>query len=347
MKHIKRTTAILLTLIMAITFISCQEVQSQPENTPDVPVSAEVNLNTPSVTPIMEPTPELRNITPMIAAGSNFTVGLSSNGNVLVAGYCESLNESPSSTFADVIAVNAGRFNTVFLTTKGTVITFGENRQGQCNVSDWKDIVSVVTSGYHTVGLKKDGTVVAVGNNEYGECNVTDWTDIIAVSAAWGYTIGLKSDGTVIVAGNNEAGDSDFSSWTNIIAIDGGTYHAVGLKSDGTVVAVETNGARGLKECDVSALKNVIAISAAEGFTAALKDDGTVAVIGDKSLSLGYDLTVVDLWADIVAIDSGALHIVGLKSDGTVVTAGRDITAGLEDGGSWSDPESWNLGRTK
>ena len=29
--------------------------------------------------------------------------------------------------------------------------------------------------GHHTVGLKLDGTVVAVGDNRYGQCNVSDW----------------------------------------------------------------------------------------------------------------------------------------------------------------------------
>ena len=35
----------------------------------------------------------------------------------------------------------------------------------------------------HTVGLKADGTVVAVDLNKDGQCDVSDWKDIVAISA--------------------------------------------------------------------------------------------------------------------------------------------------------------------
>lgn len=30
----------------------------------------------------------------------------------------------------------------------------------------------------HTVGLKSDGTVTAVGDNKYGQCDVSNWRGI-------------------------------------------------------------------------------------------------------------------------------------------------------------------------
>lgn len=42
----------------------------------------------------------------------------------------------------------------------------------------WSDIVAVAAGNLYTVGLKSDGTVVTVGNNDEGQCNVSDWTDI-------------------------------------------------------------------------------------------------------------------------------------------------------------------------
>ena len=35
----------------------------------------------------------------------------------------------------------------------------------------------------HTIGLKTDGTVVAIGDNKCGQCNISEWRDIIAVAA--------------------------------------------------------------------------------------------------------------------------------------------------------------------
>jgi alpha-tubulin suppressor-like RCC1 family protein len=66
------------------------------------------------------------------------------------------------------------------------------------------------------VGLKKDGTVVATGDNKYGQCDVSDWKNIIAISAGDLHTVGLKKDGTVVAAGDNEHGQCDVSDWMNI-----------------------------------------------------------------------------------------------------------------------------------
>ena len=76
------------------------------------------------------------------------------------------------------MAVSAGYDRTVGLKRDGTVVAVGNNKDGQCNVSDWRDIVAVAAGFSHTVGLKRDGTVVAVGWNDAGQCNVSGWTDI-------------------------------------------------------------------------------------------------------------------------------------------------------------------------
>lgn len=74
-----------------------------------------------------------------------------------------------------------------------------------------------ITAGRrHTVGLKSDGTVVAVGDNKYGQCNVSDWRDIVAIAAGCAHTVGLKSDGTVAAVGDNEYGQCDVSGWRGI-----------------------------------------------------------------------------------------------------------------------------------
>lgn len=123
--------------------------------------------------------------------------------------------------------IEAGYYFAVGLNKNGTVVTAGENRFGQRNVSSWTDIIDVSAYSYHTVGVKKDGTVVSVGNNVNGERNISSWMDIVAVSAGSGYTLGLKSDGTVLAVGDTRSGLESVSSWNlneSIILIDNRTF---------------------------------------------------------------------------------------------------------------------------
>ena len=76
------------------------------------------------------------------------------------------------------MAIAAGSNHTIGLKSDGTVAAVGWNKHGQCNVSGWRDIVAVAAGCAHTLGLKSDGTVVAVGDNEYGQCDVSGWRGI-------------------------------------------------------------------------------------------------------------------------------------------------------------------------
>ena len=66
---------------------------------------------------------------------------------------------------------------------------------------------------YPLIIFKNDGTVISLGNNKNGECNVENWNDIVMVSAALNHSVGLKSDGTVVAVGDNSNGQCDVSSW--------------------------------------------------------------------------------------------------------------------------------------
>lgn len=74
--------------------------------------------------------------------------------------------------------IAAGPRHTVGLKSDGTVTAAGDNKNGQCEVSNWRDIVAVAAGSYHTIGLKSDGTVTAAGGNEYGQCKVSGWRGI-------------------------------------------------------------------------------------------------------------------------------------------------------------------------
>ena len=66
--------------------------------------------------------------------------------------------------------------------------------------------LAAVAGGYtHTLALQANGTILAWGDNTYGECNVPGalTTNVLAIAAGNGHSLALKMDGTVAAWGNN------------------------------------------------------------------------------------------------------------------------------------------------
>jgi alpha-tubulin suppressor-like RCC1 family protein len=270
-------------------------------------------------------------ITPMVAAGVFHTVGLKSDGTVVIAADYYG-GKSRMAGWRDIMQVAAGAFHTVGLKVDGTVVAAGDCASGQCNVGSWTDIIQVTAGEEHTVGLKTDGTVVAVGEglfSDYGQSNVGSWADIIQIAAGEFKTVGLKANGTVVAVGRNHYGEGDVDDWTDITQIAAGpSYgHTIGLKTDGTVVAVGLNNDG---QCDVDGWTGIVQVAVGRDHTVGLKADGTVVAVGDN------DDGQCDVagWTDIVYIAAGQDHTVGLKTDGTVVAVGSNYD-GQCDVGDW------------
>ena len=145
-----------------------------------------------------------------------------------------------------------------------------------------------------------------------------------AISAGGSHTVGLRSDGTVVAVGDNQYGRRNISNWSDIVSVDAGSGHTVGLHSDGTVVATGWNE---YGQCDVSGWSDIVSVAATGVNTVGLCSDGTV-------VTTSHTVGVSD-WADIVAVD-GYLHIVGLRSNGTVVATGKN-DGGQCDVSDWSN----------
>lgn len=117
--------------------------------------------------------------------------------------------------------IAAGNRHSVGLTWDGTVVAVGDNKYGQCDVSNLSNMKAVAAGNAHignahTIGLTSHGTVAAVGWNKHNQCDVSDWRDIVAVAAGWRRTVGLKSDGSVVAIGRNNEGQCDVSNWRSI-----------------------------------------------------------------------------------------------------------------------------------
>lgn len=264
----------------------------------------------------------------VIAAGWSHTVGLRANGTVVAVG-ANKYGQCNTSSWSDIVAVDAGEDHTVGLRANGTVVAVGRNGDGRCNTSAWSDIVAIAAGNYHTVGLRADGTVVAVGLNDNGQCNTSGWTDIVAIAAGIYHTVGLRIDGTVVAVGLNSWGECDVSAWSDIVVIAADDQSSVGLRADGTVVVA---GGRSSSQRRTSAWTDIVAITSGQTYTVGLRADGTVVVAGNSSNSACDTIG----WSDIVAIAAYGRHTVGLRSNGTAVAVGYN-------GSGECNVSSWQL----
>jgi len=140
--------------------------------------------------------------------------------------------------------------------------------------------VQVAGGGDHSLALKSDGSIVAWGHNYSGQCDVpAPNTGFVAVAAGWGHSLGLKSDGSIVAWGYNYSGQCDVPAPnTGFVAIAGGDFHSLGLKSDGSIVAWgwDDDG-----QCDVPAPNTgFVAVAASSSHSLGLKSDGSIVAWG-------------------------------------------------------------------
>jgi hypothetical protein len=104
----------------------------------------------------------------------------------------------------------------------GSVIAWGFNSYGQCNVPalpPGQTYVEFAAGAYHTVARRSDGSVIAWGWNDDGQCNVPPLPPGLAyveIAAGHAHTVARRSDGSAIAWGDNQ-----YSQW-NVPALPPG-----------------------------------------------------------------------------------------------------------------------------
>lgn len=188
------------------------------------------------------------------------------------------------------------------------------------------DLVDVSVGQSHVIALKSDGTVIAGGT---GHCSCTDVVGLYGVTDVeagfhtsfaffedgghWKTGLGVEADPTLRAPGLKTATTMG-NTWVGIH--ENGTFmHNYYLHDrvddDGNAFQIST--------FDASALVDIVQISAGVLLMACLTADGRVHVYD-------YDTDPVieaETWTDIQRI-AAYEHVVGLKSDGTVVAAGKN-----------------------
>lgn len=307
-----------------------------------------------------------------VAASYSHIVGIRANGTALAAGSDQD-GQCNVSDWCDIVAIAAGRYHTVGLKSDGTVIATGNNSRHQCDVLEWTDIVAIAAADDFTVGLKSDGKVVAtglagdrtvsywsnivavvasdgviVGLTGDGTIVSTDsrgdfhWKDIVAVAVGDGHVAWLYADGRTdarIRGGykNMYDGDKEFF-------LEDRLFQSIDTLEQESTEDARREAKKRLerqREEKVKYLQNArgrlseirrhiapvrASIAAGKRFAVGIMSDGTVVTTEPYHEA--------QEWTDIVAVAVQDNGVIGLKSDGTVMTVGVGPCPGVEE---WTD----------
>ncbi len=268
-----------------------------------------------------------------IAVCSDVAIGLRKDGTVICQYDEDDCNLSGCDNWTGIISVDCGYHFVVGLKSNGRVVAVGDNKYGQCNVSDWSDIVSIAVGSYHVIGLKSDGTVVAAGRDTEGQCSLTDIGESYKICGIWaGYrntvlklymnsTTGDVTNNTYVFTYGTEAGATSYS-------LDQESFLA--LQSDGSIVAGE-NGKYTYEDFDIEYAtdwKNKSKVLCTCDIVACMDDNGFV-----YTLNTDIDTTS---WSDIVDI-AGDTILLGVRSDGTIEYAASASPLGLRPCRNWTN----------
>ena len=286
-------------------------------------------------------------VTPMIASTANYSIGLSSTGNVYGWGSDEygqlGLGRLMRATTPQAVpGLNLG--------------TGASNSRLALGV-------------HHSVTVKSDGRVWSWGLNDSGQLGdgtttnrstpvpVSGLTDVAAV-AAYSHTLALKSDGSVWTWGPNESGQLGdgttsprlspvrVAGLTGVAAVAAGASVSLAVKSDGTVwtwgvgLLVDGSITTGRTPMQVAGLTGVVAVSAGTDHLLALKSDGSVwtwgyndhGQLGDGTTTIRPAPLQVPGLTGVVALAAGFSHSVALTSNGVVWAWGNNGYGQLGDG---------------
>lgn len=118
---------------------------------------------------------------------SGHTVILKADGSVEAVGN-DSYGQCDVSSWESIVDIAAGDWHTVGLKSDGTVVVTGDygvlNTKEE-PLSKWKDIVAVSAGRGYTIGLKKDGTVIFAGYDHDNGTQLASDTSGIKIYPEW------------------------------------------------------------------------------------------------------------------------------------------------------------------
>jgi hypothetical protein len=102
--------------------------------------------------------------------------------------------------------------------------------------------IDVAAGGYHCLAVKADGTLIAWGNNDYGQCDVPAGT-YRAVDAGYLFSAAVRMDGSVVAWGLDQYGEvSEVPTGNDFVDVWCSMYYGVARRVDGSIEYWGTDG---------------------------------------------------------------------------------------------------------
>ena len=210
----------------------------------------------------------------------------------------------------------------IALKANGTVVAWGENKSGLCDVPAGLTNVVQVAIADLAAALKDDGTVVTWGKE--AKPLPAEISNVVQIAIAGSTVYCLKSDGTLAGVSKSKR----FIPPANLVQIIGGRY-PLGLTQDGKVVPLAD-----IRENDFDIPQDLGEVSALADCNntqaqhiAVLFVDGTVGAWGRNDSG---QATVPDGMNDVIQVASGDSNTFIIKRDGKVQGWGNNWMGQLE-----------------
>lgn len=157
-------------------------------------------------------------------------------------------------------------------------------------------------------------------------------TNVVQVAAGDGFCMALNGDGTVTAWSGDDQNDTNIiipMGFSNIVAISAGQNFAVALDSTGNIHGWGDNTYGELDfppPLPPEPFETYVGISGGNATSLALQPGGTMSIAGDPF----SEARIPSAANNIVAIAAGAGFYLALRSDGTVVAWGNDLSGGTD-----------------
>ena len=217
--------------------------------------------------------PDLTNAVSVLAGGGYNCWALRSD-NTVVWWDASETNQQPAHMIATGIMAIArnGYSDVLTLTTNGTV-------QGNGVPADLNNVVAINSSGDICLALKDNGTVVAWGDNTYGECNVPPTlTNAISIAAGADFGAAVTIDGSVVAWGDSDL-TNDVAYWSVTGDVISAANRCLLVEAGGTVQGYGIGPTVSIP-ADLSDVVAIDCGFTGDSTALALKADGTVVAWG-------------------------------------------------------------------
>jgi hypothetical protein len=312
---------------------------------------------------LYEPPQDIGVLTNTVACGNNHIVAIKTDGTVVAAG-CDTYGQvSGVQGWTNMKTIHASGLINVGLTNDGQLMYAGgeDYYTDMSPLSDWPELIDVMASRSHIFGMDAEGNVYV---HQWGtspgtiiDASACDMSGCSACltggcfhgrcCAASNTHIAWIQDGHVYGCNGPDNGypsctlRADYDSWENIVKIALTRRFTLGMDGNGDVVATGDPEDEPVSQVTAdNGWTNLADIAAANMISIGLRKDGTV-------LMAAYQFSGdVSGWTDIASITGTEGNndpaVVGLRSDGTILTAGKNgQDAGFNGGASviagWTD----------